>query len=462
TRFLAQLTQESEIIEPGASPSKWDDNDWIRIRLVSDLNGRPNLGSVLSTGYGKPDKQWSWEWFMPYPRIGNPVSGDHVGVVMPENYSLVAGTTYHLVVDANPNTTGFISTENYFIMVATRPRHPDNEWINMQGYNTNRAALFSDDGGATWQVSTETSSILYDREPVYILDLDTNADAVIDRWEGNPYYKSADEIYLSSYVGERTKIDNRGGNYPGTGITAGALELYTQQVGNPGELRVGVAAGGASFGQYVYETPLDSPGGFNWGWSRYTFGSTYKLWENETYDFYVGSPSSTITDYMSFNTMKTSWADKDGWVLTGFQGRDGMYIFSADEQSWETKDYRETPFRLVTGYRGADNFVSGVLDMEQVADWMYLEWDETRPVGTAIRFYVRTGNSPTLSSGWSGPYTFGRVDLSSFPNSRYIQYKIELTPNADRTAAPAVHDVRIGYMGGLGTVRMWTFTTQYP
>jgi hypothetical protein len=187
------------------------------------------------------------------------------------------------------------------------------------------------------------------------------------------------------------------------------------------------------------------------------------IWENEAYITYVKSPSSDPANNIALNTMKTSWIDKTGWEDTSFGGSISAYMWSSDGITWEANTHRDTPFRFITKFRGADNFVSGVLDAEQVADWKYIEWGETRPPGTSVNVYVRAGNSPNLTGTWIGPFENGAENLESWlANSRYIQYKVELVPNQDRTAAPAVHEVRIGYRGGFGSVRLQTLATRYP
>jgi hypothetical protein len=177
----------------------------------------------------------------------------------------------------------------------------------------------------------------------------------------------------------------------------------------------------------------------------------------------VKSPSSDPANLIALNTMKTSWVDKTGWEGATFGGSASSYAWSSNGTTWETNTHRDTPFRFITKYKSADNFVSGVLDAEQVADWKYIEWEETRPPGTSVNVYVRAGNSPNLNGAWIGPFENGAENLESWlANSRYIQYMIELVPNQDRTAAPAVHEVRIGYHGGLGSVRLQTAATEYP
>ncbi|MHA1740956.1 MAG: CBM96 family carbohydrate-binding protein, partial [Candidatus Thorarchaeota archaeon] len=88
-------------------------------------------------------------------------TGGFTGIELYPIVELESGQTYHLVVDANPETTGFISAENYFIMLALKPIH-DN-WINNRDVNVNRGVLFSSDNGKTWSDSSDPGSVVYNR-----------------------------------------------------------------------------------------------------------------------------------------------------------------------------------------------------------------------------------------------------------------------------------------------------------
>jgi hypothetical protein len=470
-RLLVQITQEGETIAPGDSPGEWDRDNWIRVRLYPDDGaGKPNMsGSPLATAVGYPDKKWPIEWYLPYPRVGQyrynvqsqPQESIHVGMEFDTVVTLYPGNTYHLVVDANPATSGFISNENYFIPLAVRPRH-DN-WINNENVNQNRGVLFSPNNGETWYSSENPASPVYNREPVYVLDvsLDDN-DLSIEDYDGNPYYKSADEVFQHNFVGERfvvrKDLDN---SYTENGFTAGALEFFMQRARQPRELIVGVSVTGTNLIEFITPTPLDLED-WGWNWARFTFPYPLRLWENEEYVVYAESPASDLQNYPAMNSMKTPWEDVTGWTSTGFGGRDATYVwYSHDVQAWVAKQHREIPFRLVTRFANQGIYVSKVYDASQRADWQFLEWDETRPPGTEVRFYVRVGDSPELTGPWQGPYTGGRADLTNLRNTRYIQYRVELVSDSSGTAAPAVHEVRIGYYSGFGGIYVRPSYTQY-
>jgi hypothetical protein len=427
-------------------------------------------GAPLATAVGYPDKQWPGEWYLPYPRAGQykgnvvsePKEETHIGMEFNTVVTLYPDNTYHLVIDANPATTGFISADNYFTLLALKPKHE--RWINYQIINENRGVLFSPDNGTTWWTSEDKTSPLYNREPVYVLDvsLDDN-DLDLEDYDGNPYYKSADEIFQHNYVGQKFPVKKDFDNsYAENGFVTGALEFFMQRAGDPRELVVGISVRESKLAEFVVPTPIDVQEE-DWSWARFTFPYPLTLWENEEYIVYIKSPASDLRNYPVVNTMKTPWEDVTGWVGTGFGGEDAHYVwYSKDVEAWLRKNHRDVPFRFIIQYTGPGTYISKVYDAGQVADWRFLEWDETTPAGTRVRFYVRVGGSPNWLGSWQGPYVGGRADLDNLPSARYLQYRVELSPNASRTLAPAVHEVRIGYRGGFGVLALNCEYTQYP
>jgi hypothetical protein len=159
--------------------------------------------------------------------------------------------------------------------------------------------------------------------------------------------------------------------------------------------------------------------------------------------------------------MKTAWADQSLWCTPTYGGFDSLYLYSDDGSTWSTKNYRDLPFRFITGFTESGVFISEVFDAGQLVDWEFIEWDATRPPGTGISFYIRTGDSPELAGSWTGPFENGRGDLSGLRSSRYLQYKIEFTARTGGTIGPAVHEVRVGYLGGFGSIRLHTGYRRY-
>jgi len=230
-------------------------------------------------------------------------------------------------------------------------------------------------------------------------------------------------------------------------MNVGAIEFFMKSQGNRmGEAHIGLRLGANNLTETTYSIPLDYASRYSW--ARFTLPTSYAVWENEIYNVYIRSPSSTTTSYGAVNTMKTPWETdtKAPYVGASYGGAGSFYIWSCDDIAWDDKEYRDIPFRFVTGYSESGNFSSGVFDAGQVVDWQYIEWDETRPPGTDIKLYV-------LAAGERyGPFS-SRSSLENVPDSRYIKYEVEMATN-DLAKSPALHEVRIAYRGGFGSLRI--------
>ncbi len=103
----------------------------------------------------------------------------------------------------------------------------------------------------------------------------------------------------------------------------------------------------------------------------------------------------------------------------------------------------------ISPYPSAGTFTSRVFDAGQAADWGALTWHANAPPGTGVALSVRTGNTPTPDGSWSAftPIASSGGDIPG--NSRYVQYRAELTGGPDATVA--LQDVSIGYSVGEDT-----------
>ncbi|MGA8925632.1 MAG: Ig-like domain-containing protein, partial [Solirubrobacterales bacterium] len=86
----------------------------------------------------------------------------------------------------------------------------------------------------------------------------------------------------------------------------------------------------------------------------------------------------------------------------------------------------------------------------QTADWGALSWNSATPSGTGIAISVRTGNTPTPDGTWSAftPIASSGGDIPG--NSRYVQYRAQLT-SSDPAQTPMLSEVSIGYTTGADT-----------
>jgi hypothetical protein len=433
------------------------------VLLVSDNNGVPNMENILGRGRGAPYKRFpdsprsryigstyvsSMEWYLPYPRL------ETDSFLIPgtsANPYIIGGQTYHLVVTVSKDNANLINRDNWIAVLSHRRDNIKlDSWINGDNYNTNRAVLFGENmggGSYRWENSTTTGSPVEGREPMYVLQVRRG---FTTSYEGNPYYKSDEEIYTNNYLGQVIVI-------PST-MKVGAIEFFMKSEGEGiGETYVGIGQLGSGtwapmtkLTETTYSIPLDYASRYSW--ARFTLPAPYTLSGNSTYTIYIGSPSSTEFGYGAIACLKTPWESqsgfntKDPYVAASYGGSDSLYIWSYDGSTWDDKNYRDLPFRLVTGYRTSGSFTSGVFDAGQVVDWRYIEWDETRPPGTDIKLYVLVGGVRY------GPFA-NRSSLEDVPDSRYISYEVEMASN-DPVISPALHEVRIGYRGGFGSLRV--------
>ena len=100
-------------------------------------------------------------------------------------------------------------------------------------------------------------------------------------------------------------------------------------------------------------------------------------------------------------------------------------------------------------YPGSGTFDSRVFDagVGQTADWGALNWNSATPSGTGIAISVRTGNAPSPDRTWSA-FTPIKANGGDIPgNSRYVQYRAELT-SSDPAQTPTLNEVSIGYVLG--------------
>ena len=101
-------------------------------------------------------------------------------------------------------------------------------------------------------------------------------------------------------------------------------------------------------------------------------------------------------------------------------------------------------------YPGAGSFTSRVLDAGQSADWGALSWIADTPAGTSVVLNVRTGNTPTPDGSWSSftPINANGGDIPG--NSRYLQYRADLS-SSDQGTTPALSQVTASYNAGADT-----------
>ena len=95
-------------------------------------------------------------------------------------------------------------------------------------------------------------------------------------------------------------------------------------------------------------------------------------------------------------------------------------------------------------YPATGTFDSRVLDAGQSVNWDALSWTADTPAGTGVALSVRTGNTPTPDGSWSGFNPVGSSGGSIGGNSRYLQYRVQLS-SSDQGKTPTLSDVSASY-----------------
>jgi sugar lactone lactonase YvrE len=194
------------------------------------------------------------------------------------------------------------------------------------------------------------------------------------------------------------------------------------------------------------------------------------------------------------NLVETLWSSKeenvydialrDQDVLFSTDQRGRIYRLSADlkatllveTREGETTRLLSTPagvvaatsntaklFRLAPAPAATGLYESPVYDAGNAARWGHIQW-RADGAAASLSFRTRSGNSlrPDRTwSEWSDAITDAAKAAISSPNARYIQWRVELTPNA--AAPPIVDSVSISFQpqNNRPTVRSVQVTPQW-
>ncbi|HEX4727163.1 MAG TPA: DUF4082 domain-containing protein, partial [Jatrophihabitans sp.] len=96
-------------------------------------------------------------------------------------------------------------------------------------------------------------------------------------------------------------------------------------------------------------------------------------------------------------------------------------------------------------YATSGTFTSRVFDASAAVGWTGLSWDATVPTGTTLVVKVRTGNTATPGTGWTGFATISTSGGSIGATARYVQYQLTLTSSGTRYVTPSIRSVTLNY-----------------
>jgi len=98
-------------------------------------------------------------------------------------------------------------------------------------------------------------------------------------------------------------------------------------------------------------------------------------------------------------------------------------------------------FWFSLGYPSTGSLTSSILDVNNYPHWDEIQWQDSVPAGSSLRFRVRSSNDPERMGGWSG-YIDEPGSLAGFVDSthRYFQYRVHMEPSS-RFVTPTLYQV---------------------
>lgn len=177
-------------------------------------------------------------------------------------------------------------------------------------------------------------------------------------------------------------------------------------------------------------------------------GSNWKYWNGS-----IWATSTLATDFNTASVINTN--------IGSFSTSTGQITFKAFLSSDGTQQVSLDDVRL--GYFGVSNTylspayaTSSAFNMSNASPVQIIEWDETKPTNTDIKFQIRTapdsGGSPGTWTPWYGAtgtstfFTnkFGAVVSNLLNGNRWVQYRAELS-SSDGVDTPVLTEVRVNY-----------------
>jgi sugar lactone lactonase YvrE len=163
------------------------------------------------------------------------------------------------------------------------------------------------------------------------------------------------------------------------------------------------------------------------------------------------------------------WNESEKRIYFGTGPRGRMYALDQEEkatlvlQKNSEQIYEVLPFGVKTylvsnnpsqlsvlfpEQRLAGEYVSPVLDARIIAGWGKINWEAGLPLGAALQFQTRSGNSyePGPSwSDWSPPYQKSEGEQVLSPKGRYVQFKVIFKAQTGKMT-PALSKVSLFYL----------------
>ena len=162
---------------------------------------------------------------------------------------------------------------------------------------------------------------------------------------------------------------------------------------------------------------------------------------NATYWFSVSS-----TDEAG-NTTKSTKARRFVSAAAGVADQ-SWWQFKAGKVSGVSVSSREFGAITLSARADTGTFVSHLMDAQAMVTWDRVYWYGSVPAGATVKISVRTGSTAKPDSTWSKWVPLGASGDRVIGDSRYIQYRVELT-RSQAGAAPALSAIGFTHNGHL-------------
>jgi hypothetical protein len=277
-------------------------------------------------------------------------------------------------------------------------------------------------GSSTGFLPSNVTTLLGPEGNTGVSIADLNADGYLDI-VGTGWYDTESYLYwgaASGYTQSNMQILNPGYCYGGSAVADINDDSYLDIVYHRGgygtnyqRIYWGSASGYSNSNFSTFGIPLETTGGL-----------IADLNSDGYLDIFTNTRTPETSSYVFFGPLFTTYTS-----LPVDQDHHGMFREIGNAYN---REYGE-------------EYISSIFDAGMIANWGIVTWDDSLPFGASIAFYVRSGNTPSYDSTWSGWCQLN--EGNSVPdslNARYLQYMTMLL-YVNPIFVPCLYDVSIGY-----------------
>lgn len=427
-RFVAQNSKTVNAVrvyleqERGTSPV-------YRYGLQGDVATVPSGVWLGATGKGYGDYQATTIGWQTIP--------------LQESVNLVAGATYHLLVQYQSGTIG---QNDCIELLRSSPNNFLNPYDNNPNLNSN--VLFSGNGGSIWSIGSY--------QPIFVLDFSDGTN------EGNPYHDLAvNSVWGTNYYGEQFMVS-------GTNKIISSIEFLVSKNSNTMNDNLYVNLFNISDNILMASSTIAVPANITlnaYEWQTYSLPAPIILQSGKEYRVFVFSPLSLVT--RSYLVRSIFNDNTSVYNNINYDGANSFFVSSGNSGAgWVTSNinYDISGFRFAkTLFRGQGYFISSAFNTGKASVFNVVEWDQIVPAclpACEVKLQIQTapdnaGSPGTWTPTWCGPegddgdetdyFTIntGSLIKTDHNGSQWVRYKAILS--GDGTDTPTLGEIRINY-----------------